>query len=282
MGERFAEHAMIKQKMEDPRSYKQIAKDVRINALNMIYRAQVSHIGSNFSCTDILVVLYNIANVDKNLKEDRDRIVVSKGWAAATVYTLLAEKGIIPKEDLETYCKAGSAYIGLAEPSVRGIEAAGGSMGFGLPFGIGFALAKKLKREQGRVFVLVSDGEMQIGTTWECLLIAKQHGLSNLVVLVDNNSWQAMGRTKDILNVEPIDERVRQFGWEVQRIDGHDYEQIEHALQNTSADSPIMIVCDTVKGKGVKKFEDNNLYHYKELSRQEYEEALNELSQSNG
>jgi transketolase len=262
--------------------YKTIATAARKKVLEMIYRAQTSHIGSNFSCADILVVLYNIANVDKDLQEDRDRIVVSKGWVAATIYVLLAEKGIIPKEDLETYCKEGSPYIGLAEPAVRGIEAAGGSMGFGLPFGVGFALAKKVKKEKGKVFVLMSDGELQIGATWESLLIARQHNLSRLVVLVDNNSWQAMGRTKDILNVEPIEDRIRSFGWEVRRIDGHNYEHIEHALQEESADSPTLIICDTVKGKGVKRFEDNNMYHYKELSKEEYEEALGELSEFNG
>ena len=262
--------------------YKKKANDVRKTVLRLIYEAQTSHIGSNFSSADILTVLYHIANVDRELKEDRDRVVVSKGWVAATMYVLLAEKGIIPKEDLETYCKEGSAYIGLVEPSVRGIEAAGGSMGYGLPFGVGFALAKKLKKEKGRVFVLMSDGELQIGTTWESMLIAKQHNLSQLVVLVDNNSWQAMGRTKDILNVEPIEERVRPFGWEVRRINGHNHEQIEHALQTASESSPSLIICDTIKGKGVRRFEDNNMYHYKELSKEEYEEALKELSQSNG
>jgi len=264
--------------------YKTIATAARKKVLEMIFKAQTSHVGSCLSAIDILTVLYMgvVRNLDKDLKEDRDRVVVSKGWVAAAVYYFLAEKGIIPKEDLETYCQPGSKYIGLAEPSVRGIEAAGGSMGYGLPFGVGFALAKKLKKEKGKVFVLLSDGELQIGTTWESLLIAKQHNLSQLVVLVDNNSWQAMGRTKDILNVEPIEERVRSFGWEVFRIDGHNYKHIEHALKNTSANSPTMIVCDTIKGKGVKRFEDNNLYHYKELSKGEYEEALKELSQSNG
>ena len=262
--------------------YKKKANEVRKTVLRLIYEAQTSHIGSNFSCADILVVLYAIANIDKDLKEDRDRIVVSKGWVAATIYVLLAEKGIIPKEDLETYCKEGSSYIGLVEPAVRGIEAAGGSMGYGVPFGVGFALAKKLKKEKGKVFVLMSDGELQIGTTWESLLIAAQHNLSNLVVLVDNNSWQAMGRTKDILNTEPVEEKVRAFGWNAHRIDGHNYEQIEQAVKSESANSPTFIVADTLKGKGVKRFEDNNMYHYKELSKEEYEEALRELSQLNG
>jgi transketolase len=114
--------------MDSPANYKEIALQVRRTVLRLIYQAQTSHIGSNFSCVDILTVLYSVGNIDKDLKEDRDRIVVSKGWVAATIYVLLAEKGIIPREDLETYCKNGSKYIGLVEPYVRGIEAAGGSM----------------------------------------------------------------------------------------------------------------------------------------------------------
>ena len=201
--------------MDNFTNYKQKALEIRKTVLRLIHQAQTSHIGSNFSCIDILTVLYNIANIDKDLKEDRDRIVISKGWVAATIYALLAEKGIIPKEDLETYCKDGSKYIGLVEPYVRGIEAAGGSMGFGLPFAVGFALAKKLKNEKGKAFVLMSDGEMQIGTTWESALIASQHKLDNLFVIVDANELQAMGKVEGILNIEPLKNKWEAFGWEV-------------------------------------------------------------------
>ena len=196
----------------------------------MIYQAQTSHIGSNFSCLDILSVLYNIANIDKDLKEDRDRIVVSKGWVAASIYYFLAEKEIIPKEDLEDYCKNGSKYIGLVEPCVRGVEAAGGSMGFGLPFGVGFALAKKIKKEKGKAFVLMGDGEMGIGTTWESALISAHHKLDDLFVIVDFNGLQAMGKVKEILNVEPLKDKWEAFGWEVREIDGHNFEEIEKSL----------------------------------------------------
>ena len=188
--------------MDNFTNYKEIAREVRKTVLRLIYQAQTSHIGSNFSCIDILTVLYSIANIDKDLKEDRDRIVVSKGWVAAAMYTFLDRKGIIPKEDLETYCKNGSKYIGLAEPNVRGVEAAGGSMGFGLPFGVGFALAKKIKKEQGKAFILISDGEIGCGTTWESALIAAHNKLDNLFVIVDMNGLQAMGRVKEILNIE--------------------------------------------------------------------------------
>ena len=265
--------------MNSSANYKQKALETRKTVLRLIHQAQTSHIGSNFSCIDILTVLYNVANIDKDLKEDRDRIVVSKGWIAATVYTLLAEKGIIPKEDLERYCQPGEkVYMGVLEPhDIFGMEFACGSLGYSLPGAVGFTLAKKMDGEKGKVYILVTDGEMQIGTMWESIMIAKQHNLANLVVFIDNNRLQAMGVTKDILNIEPLDERVKAFGWHVQRIDGHDYKALESAIENVSGSSPNMIICDTTKGKGVSFMENNNLYHYKHLSQEEFNKALEEL-----
>ncbi len=269
--------------MTEIAKYKKIALDARKTVLRLIYEAQTSHIGSNFSSLDVLTVLYEIANIDKDLKEDRDRIVVSKGWVAASIYYFLSKKGIMPKEDLETYCKEGSKYIGLAEPTVRGIEAAGGSMGFGLPFGVGFALAKKIKREKGKIFILMSDGEMQTGTTWESALLGAHHKLDNLVIIVDFNELQGMGKVKEILNIEPLKDKWKAFGWEVREIDGHNFEEIEKALINSSLEKgkPMVIIAKTVKGKGVSFMEGNNLYHYKAPSDNEYQKALKEL-ESNG
>ncbi|KKS19367.1 MAG: hypothetical protein UU78_C0087G0009 [Candidatus Roizmanbacteria bacterium GW2011_GWC2_41_7] len=258
--------------------YKKIANDARKTVLRMIYKAQSSHIGSNFSCIDILSVLFEKMDLQK------DTFIASKGWVAASVYYFLGQKGVIPEKDLERYCQPNETeYIGLIEPQGKfGLEFAGGSMGFGLPAGVGFALAKKLNADNGTVHILMSDGEMQIGTTWESILIAKQHGLSNLVVWVDNNRFQAMGKTEEILNIEPLDERVRAFGWAVERIDGHNFEQIEAAFAGSRVQSPRMIVCDTTKGKGWKRAENNNVYHYKNLSEEEYTEAMQELSISHG
>ncbi|MFA5386130.1 MAG: transketolase [Candidatus Paceibacterota bacterium] len=265
--------------MNNSIDYKKLAHDTRKTVLRLVYQGQSSHIGSNFSCIDILTVLYNIANIDKDLKEDRDRIMISKGWVAATVYALLAEKGIIPKEDLETYYKDGSKYIGLLEPTVRGIEAAGGSMGFGMPFGVGFAIAKKIKKEIGKVFVLMGDGEVAIGTTWESALIAAQNKLDNLYVIIDANNLQAMGTVEEVLNIEPLKNKWESFGWEIREIDGHNFEQIEKALASAPLQSgkPVIIIARTIKGKGVSFMEGNNLYHYKMLSDDEYQRALKEL-----
>jgi len=265
--------------MDNVANYKKIAAEARRVVLRLIYQAQTSHIGSNFSAIDMLAVLYNIADIDKDLKEDRDRIVISKGWIAASAYYFLAEKGIIPKEDLETYCKEGSKYIGLVEPYVRGIEAAGGSMGFGLPFGVGFALAKKIKKEKGKVFILMSDGEMQIGTTWESALIAAHHKLDNLFVIVDFNELQAMGFVKEILNIEPLKDKWKAFGWEVREIDGHNFEEIEKALVGPALgkDKPVVIIARTIKGKGVSFMENNNEWHYRAPEKDEYDRAMQEL-----
>lgn len=268
--------------MDNIANYKKTALEIKKTALRLIYQAQSSHIGSNLSCIDILTVIYSIANIDKNLKEDRDRIVVSKGWVAAAMYTFLAMKGIISKKDLETYCKNGSKYIGLAEPNVRGVEAAGGSMGFGLPFGVGFALAKKVKRETGRIFILMSDGEMQIGTTWESALIAAHHKLDNLFIIVDMNKLQATGKVKEILNIEPLKDKWEAFGWEVRDINGHNFEEIEESLTTPPhKGKPMVIIAKTIKGKGVSFMEEDNLYHYKAPSEDEYQKALKELN-SNG
>ncbi|MEK6879707.1 MAG: 1-deoxy-D-xylulose-5-phosphate synthase N-terminal domain-containing protein, partial [Nanoarchaeota archaeon] len=136
---------------------------------------------------------------------------------------------------------------------------------------------KKLNKEEGKVYCIISDGECQIGSFYESLLIAKQHELSNLIVLCDNNSWQAMGRIKDILNIEPLNEKIKSFGWAIQKINGHDHEQIENALKNVDKTLPNFIICDTIKGMGYSKFYDNNLYHYKRVSEEELNEALKEL-----
>ena len=259
------------------KEYKEKARKARVNVLEMIYKAQSSHIGSNFSAIDILTVVFDIADIDEKLKEERDRIVVSKGWIAASMYYFLSEKGVIEKDDLKDFCKEGSKYIGLAEPNVRGIEAAGGSMGFGLPFGVGFAIAKKIKKEKGRVFVLMSDGEMDIGTTWESALIGSHHKLDNLTVIVDLNNFQAMGKTDDILKTKPLKEKWQSFGWDAKEIDGHNFSEIKEALIEEKNGKPKIVIARTTKGKGVSFMENENIYHYKPPSDDEYQKALKEI-----
>ncbi len=252
-------------------NYKEIATGARKKVLELIYKAQTSHIGSNFSCIDLLAVIFEKADLDM------DKIILSKGWAAASLYYFLNRKGRITEQELNSYCQPGSKFIGLAEPIIPEIPAAGGSMGFGLPFGVGFALAKKIKKEKGNVFVLMSDGEMQVGTTWESALIASQHKIDNLFVIVDFNGLQAMGEVKDILNIEPLKDKWKAFGWEVVEIDGHNFEEIEKALATSTSEKPTAIIARTIKGKGVGFMENDNRWHYMYLSKDDYEKALAEL-----
>jgi len=259
--------------MDNIANYKKIATEARKKVLEMIYKAQTSHIGSNFSCTDLLTVLFEKADLDK------DKIILSKGWAVASLYYFLWRKGRITVEELNSYCQPGSKFIGLAEPIIPEIPAAGGSMGFGLPFGVGFAMAKKLKKEKGRVFVLMSDGEMQTGTTWESAMIVAHHKLDNLFVIVDANELQAMGKVEDILKIKPLREKWEAFGWEIREIDGHNFEDIEKSLIDPplNKEKPVVIIAKTIKGKGVSFMEGKNLYHYKSPSDEEYQKALKEL-----
>ncbi len=258
-------------------NYKKVANDARKKVLQMVHRAGTSHIGSNFSCLDIMAVLFSKLHLDKYLKKDRDRFILSKGWAAASLYYFLAQKGIIPKKDLAEYCQPGSKYIGLAEPEVRGVEVAGGAMGHGLPMALGMALGAKLANETWKTYVLMSDGELDCGTTWECAALASHHKLKNLTLIIDSNNFQAMGQKDNVLNMEPLAQKWRAFNWDVVEIDGHNYQQISAALNLTHA-KPLVIIARTVKGKGVSFFEGKLEWHYKNVDQEHYIKALAELN----
>jgi len=180
------------------------AKEVRKDVISMIISSHASHIASAYSVVEILVYLYSkVLKVDPqnpNL-EDRDRFLLSKGWGVSSLYSILARKGFFGKELLKNYCTDGSKMIGIATKNgIQGIEATTGSMGHGLPIGVGIALAAKIKKEKFRTFVVISDGECDEGSTWEGILLGAHHKLNNLIVIVDCNKWQAFGRTKDVLN----------------------------------------------------------------------------------
>ena len=265
--------------------YQKTSREARLKTLELIYKAQTSHVGSCFSCVDILTVLFDKVDPTK------DEVVLSAGWKAASWYYFLWKRGVITKEELNSFCMPESPFIGLVEPIEGrwGLKIGGGSMGLGLPGAVGLALAKKLKGEEGKVYVLMSDGELQIGTTWESALIAAQHKLDNLVVIVDNNGLQAMGKNKDILGDVgfPIGKSWAEKDWHSRGVDGHNHEKIAELLdmQNEFAidikyggAKPFLLNFNTVKGKGVSFMENNNLYHYKQLSQGEYENAKKELN----
>lgn len=247
--------------------YKKIAKEVRRKALSMIWKAQTSHIASNYSVTDLAVVLY------ESLKKE-DRVVWSKGWAAATTYILLARQGVIPEKDLDIF--PNKPYLNLVEVGVKGVESTGGSMGHGLPAAIGIALGQKKARVKGQVYCIMSDGEMNEGTTWEGVMIAAHHNLDNLTVLIDRNTWQAMGRTEEVLMMEPLQDKWKVWGWDTIRVNGHNYKALEKAIKMLHK-HPKVIICDTIKGKGVSFMEDSLVFHYKYVDDDVYKRAMEEL-----
>lgn len=239
----------------------------------MIHEAGTSHIASNFSIIDVATVLY------ENLKPE-DKVVWSKGWVAATIYYFLAQQRFIPESDLDLFGKEINGeikYLGLVETTTPGIYANSGSMGHGLPIAVGMAYAKKLKGELGNIYCIMSDGEMNEGTTWESAMFAAHHKLDNLVVIVDKNEWQAMGRCEDVLNVDIV-EAFKGFGWSTVWCDGHNFGDIELTLNNVYfIKRPMVAVYNTIKGKGVSFMEDHLLYHYKHVDEENYNQAKAEL-----
>ena len=247
--------------------------EARLTILNLIYKAQTSHIGSNFSCVEIMESVFNRINFDE------DKFILSAGWKACALYYFLHREGRITDRQLDSYCQKDSPFIGLTEPIIPEIPFSGGSMGMGLPAAVGMALAKKVKGEEGTIYCLMSDGEMDCGTTWESALIASHHQLDNLVVLVDNNGYQAMGEKRDILDTDFLDIKFREFGWRAEVCDGHNVSDMNYYLDSRH-DKPTILIANTVKGNGVSFMEDNNLWHYKAPSEEEYIKAKEELCQT--
>lgn len=262
---------------------KEITKDIRRKILKMKYDSQEGHIGSSLSCADILSVLYfKIMKIDstKPLDENRDRFILSKGHAVSALFAVLAQKGFFSEDVLDTYCKDGSKLAGhSSRNAVAGMEASTGALGHGLPMAAGSALAGKRDNKDYRVFVLLSDGECDEGTTWESALFSAHQKLDNLVLIIDYNKWQAFGRTKDVLNLEPLVKKWESFGWSVKEIDGHNFSEIENALSEIpfEKEKPSVIIAHTIKGKGVSFMEDTLESHYMHLTKEDYEKAIKEI-----
>jgi len=260
----------------------ELARRIRVHALKMVAKAKASHIGTCLSAADILAVLYGgILRVDPADPKSpgRDRFIFSKGHGAAILFAVLAERGFFGVERLETYCAEGSELIGHASHPVAGVELSTGSLGHGLSVGCGMALAAKSDGADYRTFALLSDGELDCGSCWEAALFARQHRLDNLAAIVDCNGLQAFGRTKDVLDLEPLAAKWRAFGWSVSEIDGHDHAEIAAALEAVPREpaKPAVVIARTVKGKGVSFMEDRLEWHYKSPDERQLARALEEL-----
>ncbi len=263
----------------------QLAQRMRSISLQMVYRAKASHIGSALSICDIVAVLYGrVLRVDPSLPKaaNRDRFILSKGHACVAVYAALAECGFLKQFDLLTYGQDHSVFMNHINHKVPGVEFSTGSLGHGLPFGTGKALAAKRMMAAWKTYVLLSDGELGEGSNWEAMMFASHHGLDNLVAIVDYNKLQSLTTVDKTLRIEPLEAKFSAFGWSVKVIDGHDHAALVTALGSApwALGRPSILIAHTTKGKGVSFMENRVEWHYRTPSTEQLAQALNELKES--
>lgn len=251
----------------------EIAKQVRKDILFEIYNAQSGHPGGALSCTDILVAIYF------KLINEGDKVILSKGHASAALYAVLAEKGFFEREELKTFRKLGSRLQG--HPSLHkipGVDAPSGSLGQGLSIANGIALSFKLDKKENYVYCILGDGEIEEGQVWEAAMSSCHYKLNNVIAFLDYNKLQIDGSNDEVMKVAPVKEKFESFGWYVQEIDGHNFKEIISAVENAKKqDKPIMIIANTIKGKGVSFMENNVSWHGKAPNDEEYKRAMEEL-----
>lgn len=263
-----------------------MAAAIRRHAVEMTHLGKSSHVGSVLSAADVLAVLYGqVLNVDPEAPQapDRDRFILSKGHAGAGVYAALAERGFFEKDRLKSHYQNGSTLSGhVSHKGVPGVELSTGSLGHGLGVGTGMALAAKRQGRNWRTFVLLSDGECDEGSNWEAILFAAHHKLDNLVAAIDYNKIQSLASVADTLALEPFADKWRAFGWHVTEVDGHDHDALRAALDVPPGErsQPSVVICHTVKGKGVSFMERQVLWHYRTPQGDEYRAAVAELEAS--
>jgi len=241
---------------------------------------ETHHIGCALGIVEILTYLYfHQLNINpKNPNEDnRDIFLLSKGHAALALYATLCQRGFFSKKDLLNYDKDGSFMPEHASTSVVGVEWSTGSLGHALPVGVGLAYSYKIKKKKNRVFVLLSDGELNEGSNWEAIMFAGFHKLDNLTVIIDNNNFQGFGKTDEVINLSPLPPKFELFGWMVAECDGHQFKRLDTAFNKPSFDKPKIIVVHTIKGKGIAFFENKFFSHYQSIDEKMKEEILKNL-----
>ena len=263
---------------------KQLCKKIRKEILITVHRAQSGHPGGSLSAVELLAALYfyKMNHNPKNPKwPGRDRFIMSKGHATPAIYAVLAEAGYFPKKELENFRKINSLLQGHVDIKVPGIEMSAGSLGTGLSFANGVELAKRLDKKNYNVYVMLGDGEVEEGEIWESAMTSAFHKL-NVKAILDYNKVQQTGFVKDIMSIEPIKEKWKAFGWHTIEIDGHDLKQIIKALDDADKikNKPVIIIANTVKGKGVSFMEFNNKFHGKAPNDEELKKALGEIEKS--
>ena len=257
------------------------ARNIRRLSLEMVTAAKASHIGGALSIADVIAVLYSgVLRVRPEEPKwcERDRLILSKGHSCTSLYSALALKGFFDVEELKSYAKDSSRLMSHISHKVPGVEFSTGSLGHGLPFGVGKALAAKARALAWRTYVIVSDGELDEGSNWEAILFAAHHHLSNLTLIVDYNKIQSLGAVADVLSLGDLPGKFRAFDWSVLEVDGHDHEALWAALQKrTGSSNPQVLIAHTVKGKGVSYMENQLLWHYRNPDHSLLQQALTEL-----
>ncbi|MDK2805159.1 MAG: transketolase [Thermoanaerobacterium sp.] len=269
--------------MNDVLDLKIKATQIRLEVINMIYESKTGHTGGSLSSADILTVLYyNVMNVDPNNPnwEERDRFILSKGHSVEAYYSVLADKGYFPKEELKTYCKFGTRLIGHPNNKIPGVEMNTGALGHGLSIAVGMALGAKMDNKSYRVFALMGDGELAEGSNWEAAMAASNYKLNNLIGIVDRNKLQISGNTEEVMSLEPLEDKWRSFGWDVLTTDGNDIKKLLYTFNAAIAstnDKPKLILAYTTKGKGISFIENKANWHHRVPTEEEYKAAVSEL-----
>jgi transketolase len=243
------------------------SKLLRRQILRTLHAGGRGHLGAAFSLVEMLRVLFDdVLRYDPAQPKwpERDRFLLSKGHGCAALYVLLAEKGFFPEAELWKFCQPQGMLGGHPDWRTPGVEASTGSLGHGLSLATGFALAAAMEKSSRRTFVVLGDGESNEGTVWEAALSARQHKLSNLIVLTDYNKQQSYGSTAEVIDLEPLADKWRSFGFAVEEVDGHDVTALRQVLQRAplAANAPTSIICHTVKGKGIREAENNLAWHH--------------------
>ena len=266
--------------MDSQEILKSKALSARGNILRIIHAAQASHLGSSMSVVEMIVAMYSVADISKIVAkaESRDRIIVSKGHAAAGTYSVMHEFDLMSEETLLTYHKLNSRLQGHVSHGVKHVEHSTGALGHGLSVGVGHAIYLKSKNLDSRVMVLCGDGEIQEGSIWEALMLAATKKLNQLILLVDVNGISSIKGTEEIINTGNMKDRFMGFGLRVIEVDGHDAIAIQKAILTSSeGNEPLVILCKTTKGKGVSFAENQPIWHYRSLDDELFSEAMGKL-----
>lgn len=255
----------IEKGMDRTSKLENIAHEIRVDLMRMFYTSRTGHMAPALSCVDIFTELYfrPVINWNKRFTDDRDRVILSKGHGCAAFYAVLARAGYFPREELLTYYQKNTRLGGHPGILLPGIETATGSLGHGICFATGTAMAARIDGKPYRTYVVIGDGEVEEGSVWEAAMFAGNHGLGNLVAVMDCNRLQASGKVSEIAPIDPIMDKWKAFNWNVLCADGHDFIELDHAFMEAErcTDRPTIVIANTIKGKGISAAENNAEWH---------------------